>query len=61
MVGETEFDLIDDIGGIDLKTANFSPASKSNWLEIPVRRAAKKVKIGVQDVRTTRSNSGSKS
>ena len=61
MVGDTEFDAIDDIGGIDLKSAKFPPAPRSNWLKMTVRRAAKKVKIGVQDVRTTRSNSGSKS
>ena len=60
MIGDTEFDVIDDIGGIDLKSAKFPPAPKSNWLKITVRRAAKKVKIGVQDVRTTRSNSGPK-
>jgi hypothetical protein len=61
MLGDTEFDVIDEIGGIDKKSAKFPPAPKSNWLKLTVRRAPKKVKIGVQDARiTTRSNSGSK-
>jgi hypothetical protein len=62
MMGDTEFDVIQEIGGIDLKSAKFPPAPKSNWLKVSVRRAAKKIKIGTQAARvTTRSNSGSSS
>ncbi len=61
MIGDTEYDVIHEIGGIDKKAAKFPPAPKSNWLKQTIRRAPKKVKIGVQGSRvTTRSNSGSK-
>ena len=58
LIGDTQFNVLTKIGGIDHKSAQFPPAPKSNWLSVTIcRPRAKKVKLSTSP--RTRSHSGS--